>query len=298
MVRKTPLKQTNPLTKYYHQKYPKQKQPYPGLQKEMKPVPDCGENSYVGNGRLTGKKALVTGGDSGIGRAAAIAYAREGADVAIAYMPDEEPDAKEVKMWIENAGRKAVLIPGDLRNEKYCRKMVKKANRELKGLDILAMVAGQQVAKKSIEDITTEQLYSVFTVNVFSMFWTVQEALPFLKPGSSIITTASIQAYDPSPVLLDYAATKGAIKTFTEGLSKQLAPKGIRVNGIAPGPIWTALQVSGGRFMEDIPKFGEDTPLKRAGQPAELASAYVLLASEESSYITGQIIGITGGKLL
>lgn len=298
MTKKANQHMTNPLTQYYHQKYPKQKQPYPGIQKKMKPVPDCGEKTYVGHGRLNGRKALVTGGDSGIGRAAAIAYAREGADVAIAYLPEEEPDAREVKMWIENAGRKAVLLPGDLRNEKYARKMVQKANKELGGLDILAMVAGHQIATKGIEEITTAQLQSVFGVNVFSMFWVVQEALPLLKPGSSIITTASIQAYDPSPVLLDYATTKGAIKTFTEGLAKQLAPKGIRVNSIAPGPVWTALQVSGGRFTEDIPKFGEEAPFKRAGQPAELAPAYVLLASEEASYITGQIIGITGGKLL
>lgn len=285
----------NPLTAFYHRKYPKQQQPYPGLQNRMDPVPDCGETTYTGRGRLTGRKALVTGSDSGIGRAAAIAYAREGADVALAYMPQEESDAREVKKLIEDEGRRAVLLPGDLGDEAYNSEMVKRAHRELEGLDVLALVAGHQVAVAGIEEITTEQLQKVFAVNVFSLFWTVKAALPYLPEGASIITTASIQASDPNAELLDYAATKGAIKVFTEALAKQLASKGIRVNTVAPGPIWTALQISGGRFTEDIPDFGGDTPFKRAGQPVELASLYVYLASQESSYVSAQVFGVTGG---
>lgn len=285
----------NPLTEYRTEGFPRQKQPYPGLQKKMDPVPDCGETSYYGSGRLKGRKALVTGGDSGIGRAAAIAYAREGADVAIAYLPQEEEDAREVKGYIEKEGRKAVLLPGDLREESYAAEMVKTAHRQLGGLDILALVAGQQVATKSVDEITTEQLQSVFGVNVFSLFWVVKAALPLLPEGASIITTTSIQAYEPSRHLLDYASTKGAIKAFTQALAEQLAPRGIRVNSVAPGPIWTALQVSGGQFQEALPKFGQSTPYKRAGQPVELSGLYVFLASQESSYITAEIFGVTGG---
>lgn len=264
----------------------------------MDPVPDCGETSYVGTGRLKERKALVTGGDSGIGRAAAIAYAREGADVAINYLPAEEEDARDVKKLIEEAGRKAVLIPGDLSNESFNREMVEKAHKELGGLDILALVAGKQVATKSIADISTEQLESTFAINVFSLFWTIKTALPLMPEGSSIITTTSIQAYDPSKHLLDYASTKGAIKAFTQALAQQIAPKGIRVNSVAPGPIWTPLQISGGQFEEALPKFGKSTPFKRAGQPVELAGMYVFLASQESSYITAEIFGITGGDHL
>jgi len=296
-----PMKQTdfytrkNPLTEYRTGGYPAQKQPYPGVQKKMDPVPDCGETSYFGSGRLNGRKALITGGDSGIGRAAAIAYAREGADVAIAYLPAEEEDAREVKEYIEKEGKKAVLLPGDLRDEAYAAGLAPKAHKELGGLDILALVAGQQVATKSLEEISTEQLQSVFGVNVFSLFWVVKSALPLLPEGASIITTTSIQAYEPSRHLPDYAATKGAIKAFTQSLAEQLAPKGIRVNSVAPGPIWTALQVSGGQFQEALPKFGQKTPYKRAGQPVELSGLYVFLASQESSYITAEIFGVTGG---
>ena len=285
----------NPLTEYRTEGFPQQEQPYPGLQKKMDPVPDCGETSYFGSGRLKDRKALVTGGDSGIGRAAAIAYAREGADVAIAYLPEEEEDAQEVKAYIEKEGKKAVLLPGDLRNEEYATQMVKKAHAELGGLDILALVAGQQVATKSVDEISTKQLQSVFGVNVFSLFWVVKAALPLLPEGASIITTTSIQAYEPSRHLLDYASTKGAIKAFTQALAEQLAPKGVRVNSVAPGPIWTALQVSGGQFKEALPKFGQKTPYKRAGQPVELSGLYVFLASQESSYITAEIFGVTGG---
>lgn len=286
----------NPLDEYYTGEYHKQRQEAPGIQSEMDPVPDCGEKTYVGNHRLEGRKALVTGGDSGIGRAAAIAYAREGADVAINYLPEEQSDAEEVAKLIEEAGRKAVLIPGDLRDENFCKEMIEKVNQELGGLDILALVAGKQVALKNIEELTTEQLKETFETNVYPLYWIVKAALPYLKPGSTIITTTSIQAFKPSPYLLDYAATKCAIEAFTRALAKQLASKGIRVNGVAPGPIWTALQVSGGQLQDNLPEFGKDTPMKRAGQPAELAGVYVHLASPESSYTTAEIYGVTGGN--
>lgn len=288
----------NPRTEYFHQAYPPQEQPYPGLQNRMNPRPDCGETSYRGSGRLAGRKALVTGGDSGIGRAAAIAFAREGADVALAYLPSEEPDAREVKELIEKAGRKAVLLPGDLADEAYCSHLAEQARHELGGLDILALVAGRQVATHGIEEIDTKQLTQVFAINVFSLFWTIKAALPLLPEGASIITTSSVEAFDPSPVLLDYATTKGAIKVFSQSLAKQLAARGIRVNTVAPGPVWTALQISGGQFSENIPEFGRDTPLKRAGQPVELAGLYVFLASQESSYTTGGVFAATGGEIL
>lgn len=286
----------NPVTAYRREEFPKQKQAFPGLQKDMQPVPDCGEKSYKGTGRLKGRKALVTGGDSGIGRAAAIAYAREGADVAINYLPVEEADAQEVKRYIEEAGQKAALLPGDLGDEAFCGAMVEQARSALGGLDIMALVAGRQVAAKSIEDITTAQLDEVFRVNVYSLFWIIKAALPHLAPGSTIITTSSIVAYDPSKHLLDYSASKGAIKAFTQALAKQVAPQGIRVNCVAPGPVWTALQVSGGQFQEALPEFGHDTPLGRAGQPVELCGLYVHLASEESSYTTAEVYAVTGGR--
>ncbi|AYK56375.1 MULTISPECIES: SDR family oxidoreductase [Bacillus] len=289
---------TNPIKAFFHDEFPEQYQEPPGLQKNMKPVPDCGEKSYKGSGKLTGRKALVTGGDSGIGRAAAIAYAREGADVAINYLPEEQPDAEEVKELIEAEGRKAVLIPGDLSDESFCQDLVKQAQQELGGLDVLALVAGKQKAVENIEDLPTEQIYKTFEVNVFSLYWVVKAALPYLPEGASIITTTSVEGYNPSPMLLDYAATKNAIIGFTVGLGKQLASKGIRVNSVAPGPIWTPLQISGGQPTENIPKFGQGTPpapLNRAGQPVELADVYVFLASENSSYVTSQVYGITGG---
>lgn len=288
----------DPTTQYYTGEYPKQRQPAPGVQAKMDPVPDCGEKSYVGTGRLKDRKALVTGGDSGIGRAAAIAYAREGADVVLNYLPAEQEDAEAVKALIEQAGRKAVLIPGDLSDEKFARSLVDRAVKELGGLDILALVAGKQVAVEDIADITSEQFAKTYAVNVFALFWMTQQALPHLKPGASIITTSSIQAYQPSPHLLDYASTKAAILNFTRGLAKQIAEKGIRVNCVAPGPVWTALQISGGQPQEKLPKFGQQTPMKRAGQPAELAAIYVYLASQESSYVTAEVHGVTGGEHL
>jgi len=264
----------------------------------MDPVPDCGEKSYVGSGRLKDRKALVTGGDSGIGRAAAIAYAREGADVVINYLPAEEEDAQEVKALIEAEGRKAVLIPGDLTDEAFTRSLVNQARDALGGLDILALVAGKQTAVEDIADLTSEQFEQTYKTNVFSLFWITQEALKFLQPGASIITTSSVEAYQPNATLLDYASTKAAILNFTRGLAKQVAEKGIRVNSVAPGPVWTALQISGGQPQEKLPKFGQSTPLKRAGQPAEVAAVYVYLASQESSYVTAEVHGVTGGMHL
>lgn len=285
----------NPLTKFYHKKYPKQQQPYPGLELKMTPKPDCGEESYVGHGRLKGRKALVTGADSGIGRAVAVAYAREGADLALTYLPAEEADIQTVEKIARDAGVKVVLLPGDLSDEKFCTQLVKKAHQALGGLDILALVAGEQHFQKSIEDLTTEQLRKTFETNVFSLFWVIKAAVPLLPPGASIITTTSIQGFNPSAILLDYAATKAAIIAFSRALAKQLAPKGIRVNSVAPGPVWTALQVSDGQPEEKLPDFGKQTPLMRAGQPAELAGVYVLLASNESSFTTAEVYGVTGG---
>ncbi|WP_442902772.1 SDR family oxidoreductase [Gilliamella sp. App6-5] len=285
----------NPLTKYHHDKFPKQKQEAPALQCEMNPLPDCGEKSYQGHNRLEGRKVLVTGGDSGIGRAAAIAYAKEGADVAINYLSVEQKDAEEVAKVIQAAGRKAVLIPGDLSDEAFCKKLVDEAYHKLGGLDNLTLVAGKQTAVEDIMELTTEQIKKTFEINVFSLFWITKAALGYLKPGSTIITTSSVQAYQPSGNLLDYAATKTAIIAFTRGLAKQLAPKGIRVNSVAPGPVWTPLQICGGQPSDVIPEFGQQTPLQRAGQPVELAGVYVHLASEESSYTTGETYGVTGG---
>lgn len=288
----------NPITQYHTGEYAKQKQPAPGVQSKMTPVPDCGEKSYKGSGRLQDRKALVTGGDSGIGRAAAIAYAREGADVAINYLPAEEEDAQQVKQLIEEAGRTAVLIPGDLSDESFARSLVHKAHEALGGLDTLALVAGKQVAVEKIADLTTEQFKQTYAVNVLALFWITQEAIPLLPAGSSIVTTSSIQAYQPSAHLLDYASTKAAILNYSRGLAKQVAEKGIRVNVVAPGPIWTALQISGGQTQEKIPQFGQKTPMKRAGQPAELAGVYVYLASQESSYVTAEVHGVCGGEHL
>ncbi|GEP24887.1 SDR family oxidoreductase [Lentilactobacillus diolivorans] len=285
----------NPLTKYFNQDYPNQSQPEPGLESKLDPKPDAGEDSYQGSGQLKGRKALITGGDSGIGRATAIAYAREGADVAINYLPEEESDAQEVKTLIEKAGQKVVLIAGDLKSEAFNQKLVDQAADELGGLDILALIAGKQQAAGDITKLSTKQIKETFETNVYPIFWMVKAAMKYLKPGASIITTTSIQAYNPSPYLLDYATTKGAIRTLTQALSRQLADKGIRVNTVAPGPIWTPLQVVGGQPQASIPKFGQSKPLKRAGQPIELAPVYVFLASDKASYVTGQSYGVTGG---
>jgi NAD(P)-dependent dehydrogenase (short-subunit alcohol dehydrogenase family) len=276
--------------------FPAQQQPRPGLASRMTPRPDHGELSYVGSGRLAGRKALITGGDSGIGRAAAIAYAREGADVAIGYLPAEEEDAREVVHLIRAAGRKAVPVPGDIRSESFCKQMVADAVRDLGGLDVLVNNAGYQQARNSILDITTEQLDATFRTNVYALIWIIQAALPHMPPGSTIVNTASINAYDPGEDIIDYAATKAAIANLTKSLSKQLTPKGIRINAVAPGPYWTPLQVSGGQPPDKLPQFGADSPTGRPGQPAEIAPLYVLLASAESSFTSGDIFGSTGGK--
>jgi hypothetical protein len=262
----------------------------------MNPQPDHGEASYRGSGRLMGRKALITGGDSGMGRAAAIAYAREGADVAINYLPAEEPDAREVVALIKQAGRKAVAVPGDIREEATCKRIVADAVRQLGGLDILINNASRQQQRQSLADITSDDFDATMKTNLYGMFWLTKAALPHLQPGAAIIQTTSEQAYDPSENLVDYAMTKAAMMSFTKSLAKQLAPKGIRVNGVAPGPIWTPLQVSGGATMEKLEQFGGDTPLGRPGQPAELASIYVQLAAADASYATGQVYGAAGGS--
>ena len=286
----------DPTTKYPKPPFKSQTQPWPGLAGQMDPKPDHGEKSYKGSGRLMGRKALITGGDSGMGRATAIAYAREGADVAINYFPSEEPDAQEVIALIKKEGRKAIALPGDLRDEAFCQKLVADAVRELEGLDIVVSNAARQQTKQSILDITTADFDATMKTNIYAPFWIIKAALPHLKPGSVIIGTTSEQAYDPSPDLYDYAQTKAATMNYVKSLAKQLGPKGIRVNGVAPGPIWTPLQVSGGATQEKLQKFGGDTALGRPGQPAELASIYVQLAANDGSFATGNIYGSGGGK--
>jgi NAD(P)-dependent dehydrogenase (short-subunit alcohol dehydrogenase family) len=286
----------NPITKHPKPPFKGQSQPWPGLASLMEPRPDHGEKSYVGSGRLIGRKALITGGDSGMGRAAAIAYAREGADVAINYLPAEEPDAHEVIELIKAEGRVGVPIPGDIRNEAFCKQLVEDAISELNGLDIVVCNAARQQSHASILNITTEQFDWTMKTNIYAPFWIIKAALPHLKAGAAIIGTASVQAYDPSPELYDYAQTKAATMNYVKSLAKQLGPKGIRVNGVAPGPIWTPLQVSGGATQEKLKQFGSQTPLGRPGQPAELASVYVELAASDSSFTTGQIYGVAGGE--
>ncbi len=286
----------NPVTRYDSIAPPEQRQPEPGLDRDLKPRADRGEDSYRGTGRLTGRRALITGGDSGIGAATAIAFAREGADVAISYLPEEEPDAERIIALIEQAGRKALALPGDLKDAAYCRSLVDRTVEAFGGLDILVNNGGKQISQDSILDISDEQFDETMTTNIYAMFWITKAAVAHMPPGSTIINTTSIQAYQPSPTLIDYATTKAAINNFSKGLAQQLAPKGIRVNAVAPGPIWTPLQPSYGQPMEKLTQFGQDTPLGRAGQPAELAPAYVFLASGESSYISGETLGVTGGK--
>jgi NAD(P)-dependent dehydrogenase (short-subunit alcohol dehydrogenase family) len=285
----------DPTTKYPRPPFAPQSQPWPGLASKMRPRPDHGETSYRGSGRLLGRKALITGGDSGMGRAAAIAYAREGADVAINYLPAEEADAQEVIALLRAAGRKGIAIAGDLRDEAFCQQLVADAVRGLGGLDILVNNAARQQTHDSILDISTEQFDWTMKTNIYAPFWIVKAALPHLHAGSAIIASTSEQAYDPSPDLYDYAQTKAATMNYVKSLAKQLAHKGIRVNGVAPGPIWTPLQVSGGATQEKLKTFGGKTPFGRPGQPAELASIYVQLAAADASYATGQIYGSSGG---
>ena len=286
---------TDPKTRYPSTPFSEQRQKWPALQREMTPVPDCGEASYRGSGKLLGRKALVTGGDSGIGRAAVIAFSREGADVAINYFPTEEPDAQDVAKLLRGEGRKVVLIPGDLTDEHFRDGLVAKAARELGGLDILVNNAAYQQSKASIAEISSEQFDRTMKTNVYALFHLSKAAVAIMKPGSAIINSASVNSVSPEPELLDYASTKGAILIFTKGLAKQVAKQGIRVNAIGPGPVWTPLQVAGGQLPGKLSEFGQDTPLGRAGQPAELASLYVALADPNASFTTGSFFGANGG---
>lgn len=285
----------DPKDKYHSQGFAEQPQDWPGLQRDMEPVPDCGEDSYRGAGRLEGRRALVTGGDSGIGRAAAIAFAREGAQVAINYHPREQADADDLKSVLERDGLDLVQLPGDLTDEQFCVRLVDDARERFGGLDLLVINAGYQQARKSIADITHEQFDRTMKTNIYAMFWMSKRAAEIMPAGSAIITTASVNSFNPAEDLLDYATTKGAIEIFTKGLAKQLASKGIRVNAVAPGPVWTPLQISGGQLPGKVEGFGQETPLGRAGQPAELAGLYVTLAEPGNSFTTGSIFGANGG---
>lgn len=289
----------DPRTQYAHLDIPKdQTQPEPGLDTKLTPLADHGKKSYVGSGRLTGRRALITGGDSGIGKAIAIAYAREGADVAIMHLPEEKEDADDTITHIHNAGVKSLAIEGDIKDRLLCEDAVKRTVSEFGGIDILVNNAGKQVFVDDFEQISDEQFDHTFKTNIYAMFWLSKAAVRHMPPGSTIINTTSIQSYQPSPGLLDYASTKGAVTTFTKGLSSMLIDKGIRVNAVAPGPIWTPLQPSHGQPPEKLAKFGTQTLIGRAGQPAELAPTYVFLASQESSYVTGEIIAVTGGMFI
>lgn len=285
----------DPRGGYHSGPFPQQEQEQPGLTAPMDPKPDHGELSYEGKDLLTGKAALITGGDSGIGKAVAIAFAREGADVAISYLPEEEEDAQDTADWIRKAGRKALLLAGDGRNEEFSSRIVEDTLAEFGRLDVVVLNAAYQKNRDSFESLPTEEFDRVFKTNLYSLLWTARAAVPHLKPGASIITTTSIQAFNPSPQLIDYAMTKGAQVAFTKALAQELGPKGIRVNAVAPGPIWTPL-IPATEWPDKLPSFGQDTPLQRAGQPAELAAAYVLLASEQGSYISGAVLPVTGGK--
>jgi NAD(P)-dependent dehydrogenase (short-subunit alcohol dehydrogenase family) len=286
----------NPREQAARPPYPPQRQEPPGQEHEMQPRPDYGERSYVGHDRLKSRKALITGGDSGIGRAVALAFAREGADVAINYLPvEEEEDARETLHVVEASGRRCLAIPGDIRDPAACRDIVAGVVREFGGLDILVNNAGFQMTRAGILEMPPEEIDRVFRTNVYAMFYLCQAAIPQMPPGSSIINTTSIQAYQPKPHLLHYAASKAAVANFTKGLAHELAERGIRVNAVAPGPVWTPLIPSSHMKTEH---FGENAPLGRAAQPYEMAPIYVLLASTESSYVTGMIYGATGGQLL
>lgn len=289
------LRMQDPREQYPKPPFPPQPQTAPGLAARMHPRPDHGEESYKGSGKLMGRKALITGADSGLGRAAAIAYAREGADVAIGYLPSEESDAREVIALIEAEGRKAIALPGDIKDEAFCRDLVAKAVEGLGGLDILVNNAGKQVSRPDIGAIDSEQFDHTLKTNLYALFWITQAAKPHLRPGAAVINTASVQAYEPSDNLLDYATTKAGIVAFTKALAKQLIKNGVRANAVAPGPFWTVLQPSGGQTQEKVQHFGEHSQLGRPGQPVEIAPVYVLLASQEASFITGEVYGVTGG---
>ncbi|PXA65795.1 SDR family oxidoreductase [Cryobacterium arcticum] len=285
----------DPRTKYYNEGFAKQEQDQPGLTPVTEPRPDHGEDSYTGSGKLTGMHALITGGDSGIGRAVAIAYAREGADVAISYLPEEQADAEDTAQVVRAAGRTALLLPGDIREEQHCIDIVETAVAELGGLDIVVLNAAYQENRDGLENLPTADFDRVFKTNLYATLWIARTAIPHLAPGSSIISTTSIQASSPSPGLIDYAMTKAALVAFTQALAQQLGASGIRVNAVAPGPIWTPL-IPATSWPDKLPSFGQDTPLGRAGQPAELAAAYVYLASSDASYTSGAVLPVTGGK--
>lgn len=286
----------NPVTRYPQIAPPVQRQDGPGLDRDLDPRADLGEDTYHGTGRLEGRTALITGGDSGIGAAVAIAFAREGANVAISYLPEEEPDAQHIREIIEAAGRKALLLPGDLRDRDFSRKLPGKVADELGALDILVNNAGRQYHWESLEAITDEQFENTFNIKLFSMFRVTQAALNVMPAGSSIINTTSVQSYKPSDTLVDYASSNAAINAFTQALAQQLVGRGIRVNAVAPGPIWTPLQVTDNKSDEKMTSFGQQAPIGRAGQPTELAPAYVYLASAESSYVTGDVLNVNGGS--
>jgi NAD(P)-dependent dehydrogenase (short-subunit alcohol dehydrogenase family) len=276
--------------------FPSQDQDQPGHTTDTAPEPDHGEQSYTGSGKLTGRRALITGGDSGIGRAVAIAFAREGADVAIVHLPEEQEDAAETLRWVDETGVKSLDLPGDLREEQFCADIVERTVSEFGGLDILVLNAAYQKDRAAVDELETGELDRVFRTNLYAPVFSARAAVPHLKPGSSIIVTSSVQAFNPSPSLIDYAMTKAAQVAFVKALAQELGPKGIRVNAVAPGPIWTPLIPATGWDDEKLESFGQDTPLGRAGQPAELAGAYVYLASDEASYVSAAVVPVTGGK--
>lgn len=285
----------NPVDRFPQMSPPKQDQPEPGFDEEITPKADHGEESYRGTGRLEGRKALITGADSGIGAAVAIAFAREGADVALNFLEVEEEDAQHVIDTIRETGRKAVALPGDIRDKEFCTQLVEDAARELGGLDALVNNAGKQVIAEDLTELPDDQWEQTYKTNIQAMFWITKAALKHLPAGSTIVNTTSIQGYNPNPMLIDYASTKAAINNFSKGLGQQLAPKGIRVNAVAPGPIWTPIQPSDGQPKEKLPHFGQNTPLGRAGQPTEVAPAFVFLTSAESSYVIGETLHVNGG---
>jgi NAD(P)-dependent dehydrogenase (short-subunit alcohol dehydrogenase family) len=286
----------NPADSQPKPPFPKQSQPYPGRESEMKPRPDFGEESYRGSNRLSGKRAVITGGDSGIGRAVAVAFAREGADVLISYL-NEEDDAQETARIVRETGRTCVAVAGDISQQQHCALLIERAVAELGSLDILVNNAAYQMTREGIEDISSDEWDHTLKTNLYAMFWLSKAALPRMREGGAIINSSSVQAYQPSPTLLAYATTKGAIVTFTKALSQEAIKRGVRVNSVAPGPVWTPL-IPSTMPPEHVEKFGENTPVGRAGQPVELAPLYVFLASSESTYITGEVIGVTGGRPL